>query len=453
MVGKLKFAEEAKGIPSRSVFKEPPKIDKPTLWQLVIHKHLAERAGEHRDLRLLDSKTGITYNWATRKLPEPGKGTYAIFQPTHAKEYLGWEGTIPEGYGAGKVSIERKEPVELRASSPKEVRFNAYNGRVPEQYVLRHTEGKKWVLFNATPSRETKRWGELIPSDRPRYKEKKVDAIDLGDENELMQGKVDGTQVLGAYEKGKPIRLLSYREAKSTPTKFLEHTFKVPFHDFKTPEALDKTLVRGELYAVDRKGRAIPAEAVGSLVNANTWKSRQLQEERKERLRLVPFDVLKYRGKNVQDKPYSERFELLKRLVSKSPKDVELPETAFNEPQKYRLLKKILEGKLKQTQEGVVLWHRDQPVTTKVKKNSDYDVHVRDVYPSTHEGWAGGFDYSLTPKGKVVGRVGGGFTHALREEMVNNPGKFKGRVAKVRAQGMFPSGALRAPEFSEWRID
>lgn len=454
-MGRLKTAEEAKGIPSRAVFKDPPNISKPALWKATIHRHLADKAGDHLDIRFGDIKSGITYSWATRKIPEPGTGTYAIMQPTHSMEYMDWAGKIPKGsYGAGEVRVERKEPVEVREANKDLLRINLYTGRVPEQLVFRRVEGNKWVLHNATPSRTTKRWGKLIPEDKPRYKEKSVDSVDYGDDDEIMQAKVDGAHVLGVYEKGKPIRLLSYRKAKSTPTGILEHTYKPRgMQGYKVPTDLHGSLVRGELYAVDRRGRALPAERVGGLLNASTWKSREKQSMEKVRLKFAPFDILRSKGRNVSSKPYKERFALLQELVKASPADVELPDTAFTQPQKYRLLKKILDGKLKQTSEGVVLWHRDRPIVTKVKKVQDHDVHVRGIYPSTHEGWAGGFEYSYTPRGKVVGRVGGGMTHKMREDMHKNPAEHVGRVAKVKAQGVFLSGALRSPEFKEYHIE
>ena len=60
---------------------------------------------------------------------------------------------------------------------------------------------------------------------------------------------------------------------------------------------------------------------------------------------------------------------------------------------------------------------------------------------------AGGFGYSLGPKGDVVGRVGTGFSEEARHEMLAEPEKWVGRLARIRSQGQFPGGAHRAPAF------
>jgi hypothetical protein len=451
----VKTAEEAKGIPSRAVYKDPPKVKKPETWKMTVHQHKAERAGEHLDIRLGDPKTGITYNWATRKLPPPGKGTYAIPQPVHSMEYMDFKGKIPEGYGKGDVSIARKEPVEIREARPDMIRFNAYKGRVPEQYVIRKVPGdSKWVLHNATPSRSTKRWTKLVQHGKPKYKEKDLKSVSYDDDDEVMQAKIDGAHVQGVYEKGKPIRLFSHIKAKSTPTGLMEHTFKpVNLQSYRTPAKLHKSVIRGELYAVDRRGRALPSSQTGGLLNAGTWKSREQQLKRGVRLKLAPFDIERYKGRAVGREPYRRRYELLKKLVKSSPDDVELPPTAFNEPEKYKLLKAIMDKKLPQTEEGVVVWHRTRPEITKFKRKVDHDVYIRSIYPSTHEGWAGGFEYSYSPRGKIVGRVGSGLPRKLRVAMHRSPAKYHDRAAKVEAQSMLASGALRAPAFKGWHLE
>ena len=84
----------------------------------------------------------------------------------------------------------------------------------------------------------------------------------------------------------------------------------------------------------------------------------------------------------------------------------------------------------------------------KIKFRPERDVYVRDVFPGggkyTDQA-AGGFRYSRTPKGPILGRVGTGLSDELRRELLLRPEQFIGRVARVAAQEPFPSGALRAP--------
>jgi ATP-dependent DNA ligase len=90
-------------------------------------------------------------------------------------------------------------------------------------------------------------------------------------------------------------------------------------------------------------------------------------------------------------------------------------------------------------------------VPSKAKFLEDQDVHIRGMFPGEgkyYKRGVGGFTYSLTPDGPVLGRVGTGFDDDLRMDMYRNPDAYTGRVARVRHQGAFPGGgALRAPSF------
>jgi len=81
---------------------------------------------------------------------------------------------------------------------------------------------------------------------------------------------------------------------------------------------------------------------------------------------------------------------------------------------------------------------------------SEHDVHVKEIFPGKRRlagVGAGGFKYALKPAGPVVGEVGTGFTEETRRLMHEQPEEFIGRIAKIRAQEQFPSGAYRAPGF------
>jgi hypothetical protein len=445
------MAEEAKGIPSRARVVEPPEVSKPKIWQFVRHDHEAERAGKHYDLRLGDPKTGLTYNWAGKKWPEPGQGTYVALQPTHSYEYLKFEGEIPEGYGKGKVRIGRKEPTEVVSATPTRVEFNLYKGRLPEQYVLRKVDEKRWVLNNTTPRRGSKTWDKLVPADKPKYKEQKVDKINFANPNEIFQAKIDGAHAIFALRKDKPMKAFSYRKAKSTPTGLIEHTFKIPgWEKNVVPKELDGTVLRGEIYGI-RKGKVIPEKDIGAILNTSTLASREKQKDL-GKLRTAVFDVVKFQGKDVTTKPYDERLDILKQVVKKV-RGLHLPPTAVTPKAKQDLFQRIEEGTEKLTREGVVAWDTAKDRISKVKFRPDFDVFVRDINPSTHEGWAGSVSYSLTPKGKVVGTMGSGFTPKQREEMLRNPSNYVGRVARVQAHDQFPSGALRVPVFRGWHAE
>ena len=124
-----------------------------------------------------------------------------------------------------------------------------------------------------------------------------------------------------------------------------------------------------------------------------------------------------------------------------------------------KLVSDIGKGKHPLTTEGVVLRPLNVPGhPMKAKFRPDHDVHVREVFGATGKDGmpldrAGGFRYSHTPKGPIVGSVGTGFDHKLLKEMLNNPDNYVGRVAKVQAEQKYESGALGKASFMEWHLD
>ena len=111
------------------------------------------------------------------------------------------------------------------------------------------------------------------------------------------------------------------------------------------------------------------------------------------------------------------------------------------------LWKRITGGKHPLTREGVVI-HSPTGKPQKIKQHEEHDVHVREIVPGLgkYKGvGAGAFRYSHAPEGPVVGEVGTGLSDELRRAMHADPAAFIGRVARVKAQEQFPSGALRAP--------
>jgi hypothetical protein len=140
-----KSAEEfAPGIPQNRATQVIPRAA--GTWEMTIHKHDAERAGTHYDLRLADPNTGHAHSWALPKAALPDdkqRVRLAVQQPTHTMEYMDFEGHIPSGYGAGKVTIKHRAQVDVDANSDR-VGFN-----VPGEgdFVLRRKDGKQWLLL------------------------------------------------------------------------------------------------------------------------------------------------------------------------------------------------------------------------------------------------------------------------------------------------------------------
>lgn len=420
--------------------------------------HEAERAGRHMDLRLVDP-SGKAHSWALPRgdLPKPGEKVRVVQQPTHTQEYAELKGPfeIREGYGKGKVRGSGTQPVEVVSRRPGVLRFNVYGGRGAQEFALVDTP-KGQLLHNFTVTKDTGvrgAGGHDIPQSKPKYREKRPESIRFDDDAEVHQAKIDGAHVTFHLPGGgRQIRAFSYRPTERA-TGVLEHTHKLPgYRELQAPKSLAGTVLRGELWAADRRGRALPAERIGGMLNASVHRSRELQAQH-GKLRAAPFDVVRYRGRDVEDAPYSEKLKILKEIERKVP-FLKPPPTATTAKEKERLFGRIQAGKLKETKEGVVAWPLAGGRPTKIKLRPDVDAEVVGVFPGKgkHEGRAGGLLVRTSPEAPVT-RVGTGFSDRQREELWRDPERVKGRVAKVEAQQVFPSGKLRAPSFKEFHIE
>jgi 2'-5' RNA ligase len=447
-------AEDAPGIPSRATSHELPTITSPTRWELAVQHHDAEVRGPHLDLRLGDPSTGQAHSWAMPpRWPAPGERSWAIQQPTHTVKYMDFTGRIPEGYGKGSVALRDRTQTEVISARPGHVNFNVYRGSGPEEYTLHRVDGRKWLLYNRTPTRDT--LGELPPA-RPAYRDTTPAAVDVNRDDEVMSAKIDDAHNLFVFPRRGQIRVLSHR-ASGRAAGVIEHTHKVPgVFGVSTPEGLGDTVIRGGLYAVEpRTGRAVASPVLAGLLNSNVWRSRSAQENAGE-LRPVIYDVVRYRGEPFADKPYDDKLRVLREVTSKVP-SMTLPPMAETASAKRKLLEQIRSGELGDTREGVVMWNRVSAAPpTKAKFRETHDVYVRGFFPGSgkYAGRAvGGFTYSHTPDGPVVGRCGTGLSDAQRIDMHDKPDAYLGLVATVQAHEKFPSEALRVPAFDGWHLD
>lgn len=294
-----------------------------------------------------------------------------------------------------------------------------------------------------------------------KLKEKSISEIrrEVEDPSYVMQPKIDGVGVAVYFKKGEPPRVFT---AEPKKTGLREHTEKIPaLQGIRSPGALDETIIRGELFAIDKAtGRAVPAHRIIGLVNAQPEVSRKRQEELGVELRIAPFSIYTWNGHEFYQRPYKDHLPYINLLTRRYRNIfVDIPKVSRPED-KLKLLDSIERGRFPLTREGVVFHHLEkakEPAfysTVKAKFRPDFDVYVRRIFPTKDNDRAGGFEFSWTPRGPIVGRVGTGFSHTLAKEMLRNPQKFIGRVAKVRSVGPFGAdGALRAPSFSEWHLE
>jgi ATP-dependent DNA ligase len=298
-----------------------------------------------------------------------------------------------------------------------------------------------------------------LPTSKPDYKEVEVAKLDYDDPNTVFSAKIDGAHNLVYLpEAGKQIKIISYRQGKRSETGIIDHTHKISsVYGEEVPKGLGGTILRTELYALDPKtGQAVPPKDIAGMLNSNVWDSREKQKEHGE---LVPalIDVVQYRGKNMEHAPFKEKLEVLRHVEKELPDSFHLPRLATTPEAKRALVKAIKVGSIPETQEGVVVWHLHEPKPPiKAKFMQEHDVFVRDFFPGEgkYRGkGVGGFLFSHSAEGPIVGRVGTGLTDAQRSDMLRRPELYMGSVARVRAQEKFSSGALRAPSFKGWHLD
>jgi hypothetical protein len=433
-----KKADYAPGLPEKANLGDLKKLKPGQVVDFIVQQHDAERAGKHHDVRFGNKDLGL-FSWATKKeLPKPGE-TIALFQqPVHRYAYREFEGKIPSGYGKGSVKLKDEGRILITKVSPRAVGFTRVDKKSLQRFLLvRPSPEKPWLLKNTTST-------ESPPFDKEHFKlVKELPSL----EGAVVQPKVDGASSLIRITAPNKIELMSYRTSKLTGHPIV-HTERFLHGDqeLDIPKKYVGSVLRGELYGV-RDGKAIPPQALGGLLNSKVEKSIADQKERGIKLKGMLFDVRRVGEKDTKGKTYEERLELLTEIMKHLPKSkFHLPEMARSREEAELMLSQIQAGKNPLTREGVVIHTPELEQTKKLKLVEEHDVFVREVFKGEgkHSAAAGGFTYSATPKGPVMGKVGAGISDELRKELWKNKADYVGRRARVQAQEKLPSGALRA---------
>jgi ATP-dependent DNA ligase len=168
------------------------------------------------------------------------------------------------------------------------------------------------------------------------------------------------------------------------------------------------------------------------------------------------FDVVKFKGKFVEDRPYEEKLKMMQEISTKIP-ELELPPLAFTQQEKMKLKNDILSGKHPLTREGIVVYKMKEATPYKSKSNEDFDVLITGVFSaspgSKYEGNAIGGFVGIPENTKTKIRIGSGLSDELRREAYLNPNRFIGLWAKVTGHQQYQTGKLRVPIFKEFRYE
>ena len=452
-VVKLKKMAAAKaiGLPDPKDYGNPEDLPIGKLMLYFIQKHEARRSGTHNDIRFGADKL---MSFATKKeMPGPGERIATFQQPLHNMDYGPWSGIISKGYGAGKVTSKTKGEIVVLEASPRHIKFvTAHTARPSVYNMVRVTpkDGKAfWLTTNDTPT-------EGIEAEKVHYTKVPAEQIDkLMDPKYVMTGKVDGALVFAKLMKDH-VEVLSHRKTRAGLP--ITHTYRVGVAGrTDIPKELQGTVLKGELYGM-RKNKAIRASELGGILNSALNKSLRKQEDTGTKLKIMLHGVEEHGGEKWPvDSPVYKSRGIIQQALKVLPPDVfHEPEYAFTEPKKRRMWKMITEGRNPLTHEGVVATPVEGGIPSKVKPVESHDVYIREFFPGEGrlaDRAVGGFKYSLTPDGPVVGEVGSGLDDEVRKDMFHTPQKYVGRVAKLEAQEQFISGALRAPVYKNLHED
>lgn len=454
----LRDTDYAPGLPDPKTFGDLNRLRAGKQYDWIVQRHEAERAGLHRDVRLGDKETGL-YSWATKKdFPEPGARPISLFQqPVHRHSYKDFEGTIEKGYGKGTVEAEDKGRAIIQSVSPTKIKFALIHGKNPEEFTLirvsgrreegtertKRTQGGTWLMLNTTPT-------EPVTYKKVKYKTIPASEIDkLFDQDYVMSHKIDGSAAFVRLVKDHA-EALSYRASSEGKPIIHTHRIGLSGERMNIPESWQGKVLRGEIYGT-RDNAAIPVQELGGLLNASTAKSLDQQKANRVKMRMALFDILDESGvEKGLSSPRSEIRAQIQEALKFLPDTFHEPEYAYTKAEKKKMWKAVTSNKDPLTREGVVGFPTQGGTPVKVKPRVEADVWVRNTFPGEgkYKGrGAGGFEYSLSPSGPIVGKVGTGIDDKTRKDMWEHPEDFVGRMARIEHQEQFPSGAYRAPSY------
>lgn len=434
------MTQSAKGIKDRANYGDLSSLRTDIPLTLVRQRHRARRAGDHVDLRI-GTNAGM-FSWALPKdLPGEGEKHLAIRQPLHDWSYNDFEGEIGRGYGKGTVSRLEKSPVILLKNDPGHIMFTRGDTRNSPVYNMVQTRNGNWLVMMK---------GENIPLTVRTYSKEHFKSIpldkvaDIMDDNAIATPKLDGAGALASLgDRG--VRVFGIRPDKGgNPIEYTDHIGGL--RDLEIPDDLRGLTLRGEVVA-ERDGKILPPQELSGYLNSALMKAAARRVDDGIGLRMAPLAI-------VGDKDDYDRKridEIVQRL--RSGKFISLP--TYNREAALKAIEAMRNGTHPLTREGLVIQRPgERPV--KAKLTDDSDVVVRNIFPAvTKDGSrrAGGFEYSLPGNDKIVGRVGTGFSHELLRDMLDNPGKYIGRTARIHHLGQYDGGAYRAPGFISMKED
>ncbi len=269
----------------------------------VVHRHHATRL--HWDVRL--EMRGVLVSFAVTQGPplEAGKRRLAVHTEDHPLEYLTFHGVIPDGYGAGSMTIWDEGTYDLLKDSPNEYKVDFHGKRLQGEWVIVQTkqnEGRDWLMIkHGTPPKDHPLDAKIEPmlaitADEP------FDSPDFA-----FEAKWDGVRTL-AFVDGGVVRLQTRN--------LLDCTTQYP-EAHGVSEALTgayQAILDGEIVALDEKG-------VPSFQKLQPRMHQRDESELRRLRKSTPvvyevFDILWMDGQDLTKRPLRERQKVLDEVLT-----------------------------------------------------------------------------------------------------------------------------------------
>ncbi|MBM4420350.1 MAG: DNA ligase D [Chloroflexi bacterium] len=273
--------------------------------RFAVHRHDASHL--HWDVRL--EMRGVLASWAIPNGPplEAGKRRLAVHTEDHPIEYLDFHGVIPDGYGAGTMTIWDTGTYDLLlAKEDREFKVHFHGNRLQGEWVLVHTgqnAGRDWLMIkHGTPPKDDPLAWRIEPQLIAVTAEEPFDSPDFAHEI-----KWDGVRVV-AFVDGGEVRVQTRR--------LLDRTKQYPELQELGPALTGayQAIVDGEIVALDEKG--VPSfQRIQSRMNVEG-------ESEVRRLRkttpvvFYPFDILWADGVDLRPLPLRERVARLDAAIT-----------------------------------------------------------------------------------------------------------------------------------------
>jgi len=286
---------------------EPPGTDPGApppegLPRFVVQEHHARRL--HWDLRL--EHDGALASWAIPNgIPEdPKHNRKAVHVEDHPLEYIDFHGTIPEGYGAGEVSIWDRGTYECEKWEPGKVVVDFHGERLRGRYALFHAGSaeKDWMIHRIDPPADPAAAAEPPAFVEPMLAH--LAELPRDEERWAFEVKWDGVRAIARSQPGR-LQLIT-RNGNDVTAAYPE------LRPLNRALGSHAAILDGEVVAFDERGRP-SFEALQPRIHLRG----EAAVRRKAQLAPVTyaiFDLLWLDGHSLLDLPYAERRERLAAL-------------------------------------------------------------------------------------------------------------------------------------------